>query len=188
MIDNQQRRDFLGVAAAATVLALLPACSDSAVPGLAVGEQFPAATLQDLDGRSVALANYAGTALVVNFWATWCAPCRREMPSLQRLSEQFRAQDLQVLGITVDDDLNLVREFQLRHQIGFRLLSDRGQKLSRDVLQVPVFPMTYLVTRAGLVARLVPGEQDWMASSMLSEIEQLLAVRRQQPAAVEPLR
>jgi peroxiredoxin len=106
------------------------------------------------------------------------------MPSLQRLSEQFHAQDLQVLGISVDDDLNLVREFQLRHQIRFRLLSDRGQKLSRDVLQVPVFPMTYLVTRAGLVVRLIPGERDWMASSMLSDIEQLLAVRRQQPAAV----
>lgn len=187
-MDNQQRRDFLGVAAAATLLALLPACSDSVVSGVAAGERFPAATLQDLHGRRVALADYAGTALVVNFWATWCAPCRREMPSLQRLSALFHAQDLQVLGITVDDDLNLVREFQLRHQIGFRLLSDRGQKFSRDVLQVPVFPMTYLVTRAGLVARLIPGEQDWMASSILQDIEQLLAVRRQQPAAANQLR
>lgn len=166
-----------------TLLALLPACSDSSVSGIVSGERFPAALLHDLDGRQIALADYAGTALVVNFWATWCAPCRREMPSLQALSALFHPRELQVLGISVDDDLNLVREFQLRHQIGFKLLSDRGQSLSRDVLKVPVFPMTYLVTREWTVAHLIPGEQDWVASSMLSDVERLLAVRRQQSAA-----
>lgn len=178
MIDNPLRRDFIRALLAAASGALLPACQPAATPGLSAGQPFPVVALPDLAGRRVALGGPGSSALLVNFWATWCAPCRREMPSLQRLSALFEPGDLQLVGISVDEDLNLVREFQLRHRIDFELLSDPGQKFARGRLGVAVYPMTYLITRKGVVARAIPGERDWTEENMLREIEQALDVRR----------
>lgn len=157
---------------------LLPACRQPEPLALAPGQPFPVTRLPDLAGRPVALGGAMKSALLVNFWATWCPPCRREMPSLQRLSARFAPQQLRVVGIAVDDDLNLVREFQLRHHIDFLLLSDAGQKYARDKVGVTVYPMTFLVTRDGVVARAIAGERDWGEEGVLREIEQALDVRR----------
>lgn len=178
MMNNRSRRDFLGWVLAAAGVAALPACRPATEPGLAPGDPFPAVTLPDLAGRPVLLDTAGDTALLVNFWATWCAPCRREMPSLQRLSALFDPAELRLVVITVDEDLNLVREFQLRYQIDFELLSDREQKFAKDRVGVAGFPMTYLITRAGVVAQAIPGERNWTEEAMLREIEQALDVRR----------
>lgn len=171
---DQSRRLFLNLAATTAAMAVLPACRDSEVHGISQNERFPMVTLPDLDGHSISLASFAGAALLINFWATWCEPCRREMPSLQKLSTLFSPQELRIIAISVDDDLNLVREFKLRYGIEFTLLSDHGQKVAKDALNVPGFPMTYLVTRTGVVASVIFGERDWTSAPVLAVIDRAL--------------
>jgi thiol-disulfide isomerase/thioredoxin len=132
-----------------------------------------------LDGGTAPVAA-AGTAQVINFWATWCEPCRDEMPSLQRLSEHFSGSDLAVVGLSVDDDLNLVREFVLRYRIAFPIYVDLNQSL-RARFAWPSYPQTILVTREGRVAAIIAGKRDWASKESLEEIERALDLAERAP-------
>ena len=140
--------------------------------------RFPDIALPALDGHVTAPATYRDAPLVVNFWATWCEPCRREMPSLEKLSSLFNPKDLLVIGISVDSDHNLAREFILRYKLTIPMLSDSDQALSNGVLRIPAFPATYLLRRDHTIARTIVGARDWADPKMVDEIEGLLAVRR----------
>lgn len=176
-MENQRRRQFLHLTAGALALAALAACRNESARVPVQGDRFPELVLPDLDGQMTPFSSYPGAALVVNFWATWCEPCRREMPSLQRLSNRYQPEDLRVVGVTVDDDLNLAREFRLRYNLTFPQLSDRGHMLSRTVLHIPAIPMTYLLTRDRRIARIVAGERDWTDVAVLDEIEDALDLK-----------
>ena len=130
--------------------------------------------LPDLDGKVPPFSVYLGTALVVNVWASWCPPCVIEMPSLQKLSELFKQQDLRVIGVSVDSDLNLVREFLIRTKLSFPILLDQGNK----ILRVPIFPSTFLLRRDHTIAKIIVGEQDWASEKLVDEVEKLLLIRR----------
>lgn len=183
---SAQRRQLLRFALAGAATLLLPACSASSGP--TEGDLFPQIDLPTLAGHAVPFTPPAGIPLVINFWASWCEPCRDEMPSLERLSGLFRPEDLLVIGITVDSDVNLAREFGLHEKLSFPLLSDNGQALANGKLRIPVFPVTYLLQRDRTIARVVVGGRDWAEPRMVEEISKLLAVRhsaaaRQQGAA-----
>ena len=130
--------------------------------------------LPDLEGDIPSFSIYSRTALVVNVWASWCPPCVIEMPSLQKLGELFHPRDLRVIGVSVDSDLNLVREFLIRTKPSFPILLDQGNK----VLRVPTFPSTFLLRRDHTIAKIVVGEQDWASEKLVEEIERLLFIRR----------
>lgn len=100
------------------------------------------------------------------------------MPSLEKLSSLFPPKDLLVVGITVDSDRNLPREFRLRYKFTFPMLSDSDQSLSSGALRVPAFPITYLLKRDRTIARVIVGVRDWAEPKMVAEMEELLAVRR----------
>jgi peroxiredoxin len=172
------RRRLLGWAAAVVAAACLPACQNSERRSFEPGDRFPGIVLPDLDGGAATLTAYPEAAMVINFWATWCEPCRHEMPSLERLSQLFHPKDLLVVGIAVDSDRNLAREFRLRHELTFPMLSDSDQKLSSDMLRVPAFPITYLLKRDRTIARIIVGARDWADPKLVAEIEGLLVVRR----------
>jgi len=155
----------------------LPACRNSEPAGL-MGGRFPDIALPTLDGQVMAPAAYLGVPLVVNFWATWCEPCRREMPSLEKLSSLFNPKNLLVIGISVDGDRNMAREFSSRYKLTIPMLSDGDQALSNGILRIPAFPITYLLKRDHTIARIIVGAKDWAGSKMVDEIEELLAVRR----------
>ena len=174
---NERRRKFLQQVAGGMMFATLPACRNESARMPLQGDQFPEITLPNLDGHTVTTATYSGAALIVNFWATWCEPCRREMPSLQRLSTLYRHEDLWVIGVAVDEDLNLVREFLLRYNITFPQFSDLHQTLSKTSLQITAFPMTYLVTRDRYIARVVVGERDWTDANAIKDIEEVLNLK-----------
>lgn len=131
--------------------------ADSPLQGVSVAELG----LPQLDGQSVDLKVFKGKVLVVNFWATWCAPCREEMPALQSLSEQLDADRYRVVGVTVDQDLNLVREFLLKYQIDFLQLSDASMALASGVLAVSAFPQTLIVDAEGVIDRVIVGSRAW---------------------------
>jgi len=169
----------LQLAALGAAAALLPACKDKApVDGPVQGDRFPDITLPDLDGRAAPFSAYSNVALIVNFWATWCEPCRREMPDLEKLSTLFRPGDLRVIGVTVDNDTNLAREFGLRLKLTFPLVSDSKQALSNRALRITGFPTTYLLKRDHTIASIIVGVREWAEPKMIEEIEQQLSVRR----------
>ncbi len=173
------RRRLLQLAAIGAAAALLPACSDTTPEEApAQGDHFPDIVLPGLDGRVAPLSAYANVALVVNFWATWCEPCRREMPDLEKLNALFRPEDLRVIGITVDSDANLAREFGMRLKLTFPLLSDSNQALSNSALRITGFPTTYLLRRDHSIASIIIGAREWAEPKMVDEIEQQLAVQR----------
>lgn len=168
------------LAAASIVAFVLPACRNEKPAGLAQGDRFPEIVLPGLDGQVTPPTAYHDVPLVVNFWATWCEPCRREMHSLEKLSTLFYPKDLQVIGISVDSDHNLAREFSLRNKLTFPMLSDSDQTLSNGALRILAFPITYLLKRDLTIARIIVGARDWADAKMIGEIEELLAVQRKE--------
>ncbi|HUO96965.1 MAG TPA: TlpA disulfide reductase family protein [Steroidobacteraceae bacterium] len=120
----------------------------------------PAVTLKDLDGKSHALADWQGKALVINFWATWCAPCRREIPLLNRIRRDYAAKSVEVVGIAVDfaDD---VRAFTREFPISYPLLvgEEDGLEAARAFgVATLAFPFTAFTDRRGRLITLHVGE------------------------------
>lgn len=129
--------------------------------------------LPDLAGRVVRPGG-GGQALLLNFWATWCPPCRAEMAGLERLYRRLQGAGLALFGISIDDDVNLVREFVLQNGISFPILHDRSGALTQGRLALRSFPTTILVGRNGLVSDVVIGERRWDASPTLDAVRSLL--------------
>lgn len=116
------------------------------------GRQHVDFTLTDLEGKSWTLSELRGKVVVVNFWATWCPPCRKEMPDLEALYNQFKSQGLVVLAIS-DEDALKVRPFIAEHQVTYPVLLDPGRKVN-DLFQVEGIPKTFVYNREGkLVAQ-----------------------------------
>lgn len=152
------RRGFLATSAG-LALAALTGCGERK-PFAAVGQPFPGIKMMDIDGRPVDTSTFAGQPLVVNFWATWCPPCRAEMPDLEIVHRGFGARGVKVLGLSIDDDPNPVREFRLRVGVTFPLLLDAGRALS-SALGITSFPTTFLVARDGRVTEVLVGPRPW---------------------------
>jgi len=156
-------------------LGLLACGEPPTPPGPRVGEPFPALDLPALDGPPLNLGDYRGQVLVLNVWATWCGPCREEMPSLQRLSDRFPAGRLAVVGLTVDEDTNLAREFLLKYDIRFPSASDPAGGVAEGLLGVIAYPDTFIVAADGTLVERVSGGREWDGEEMVSLLERLLA-------------
>lgn len=150
----------------------LSACDAPPSPKVYVdaGARFPELHLTDLKGEPVSTAQLAGKVLVLNVWATWCAPCRRELPSLQRLSEQLDPQKFAVVGMSIDADGYVVREFLIERKVTFTNWQDADMRVAREVLGVRAYPSTYLVSADGVVRRVVGGAQPWDNAEWLTLI------------------
>ncbi len=157
------------------VVANLTACDTPPSPQAQVntGARFPELQLTNLKGEPASTAQFAGKVLVLNVWATWCAPCRKELPSLQRLSEQLDPQHFAVVGMSVDTDLHVVREFLIERKVTFTNLQDADMRIARNVLGVRAYPSTYFVSADGVVRRVVGGAQPWDNPEWLALIRSL---------------
>lgn len=153
-MPTASRRDFLAGSVALGV-ALLSGCAERK-PYAAVGKPFPDFRLIDIDGREHSTANYAGIALVANFWATWCPPCRTEMPDL----DVVHRRGVRVIGFCHDQESSPVKEFRLRTTLTFPLIIDRDHALATH-LGVASYPTTLLVARNGRVTEVLVGPRPW---------------------------
>ncbi|MBI5910804.1 MAG: TlpA family protein disulfide reductase [Betaproteobacteria bacterium] len=160
-------------------LLLLAACGEDVggvQPG--IGAQLPAVVLTGLIGEAPTSTDaLLGTPLVINFWATWCVPCRDEMPSLERLSHRLAAHGVRVIGVTVDDDRNLAAEFVRTHRLTFRIYADADKKQFQSLLRVKSLPETVLVTAEGAIAARVVGARDWNGAEGDRLLERALNLR-----------
>jgi peroxiredoxin len=104
-------------------------------------------TLADLEGRKWTLKSLRGKVVLVNFWATWCPPCRKEIPDLEALYRRFKGQSLVVLGIS-DDDATKVRAFARHEKIGYPVLLDSGRTVTK-LYSVVGIPMSFVYDRGG---------------------------------------
>ncbi|MCC7359177.1 MAG: TlpA family protein disulfide reductase [Anaerolineales bacterium] len=131
-----------------------PAAGPTATPAPApvVGAPAPNFTLTDLDGRAVTLSDLRGQVVLLNFWATWCGPCRLEMPLLQAAHEAYHEQGLTILAVDLDDPLADVQAFRAELGLTFPLLLDPGTTVT-DLYRVRGWPTSYVINRDGLVSR-----------------------------------
>jgi thiol-disulfide isomerase/thioredoxin len=133
----------------------------------------PPLALNDLAGRPHALADYRGKVVLVNFWATWCEPCRDEMPSLQRLKERLAGRPFAVLAVNFGESEARVSEFVKRAAVDFTVLLDPSQEAPRP-WRVRVLPASFLVGGDGRVRYSVIGEVDWTSEEAVDTIRRLL--------------
>ena len=171
---DRYRRQTLARLAAGAGAALLAACGTDEPRRPWTGAQFPAFDLPAPDGRRHRSDDYAGRPLLINFWATWCPPCRSEMADLEALHRRLAPAGLRLLAISVDDDVNLVREYVRREGLTFTILLDPGQRWSGPALAVPGFPTTYLVGRDGLIREAWIGPRAWVEPAMLETVARRL--------------
>ena len=139
-----------------------PATDDSAAPDIEGanlrGKDAPAFTLVDLSGRKVSLADYKGHPVVVNFWATWCGPCKLEMPWFQEFSAKYKDQGLQVLGLSQDDGASRQDVADAAKKIGVSytiLLPDEA--VAKKYGGVDYLPETFYIGRNGKVVDVTAG-------------------------------
>ena len=131
-------------------------------------EPFEAA---DLDGRPVSLAAWQGQVVIVNVWATWCAPCRREMPALSALQDKYRNQ-LRVLGILQDNvTTEFAREFLRSARVGYPVVRSTFD-LEQHLPAVLALPTTFVIDRAGRLVAMYAAEVD--AATLEREVLRLL--------------
>ncbi|HXY15169.1 MAG TPA: TlpA disulfide reductase family protein [Terriglobales bacterium] len=124
-----------------------------------IGSAAPDFIVQDADHK-VELRDLRGKVVVLNFWATWCAPCVEEMPSLTQLQQQFKNKGLTVVGVSVDVDNDGYHRFLKDHKVDFLTVRDPDQK-ANNLYGTFKFPETYIIDRNGVVRRKFIGAVDW---------------------------
>jgi thiol-disulfide isomerase/thioredoxin len=134
----------------------------------------PTFHLADLQGRQVQLEDYRGRVVVLNFWATWCGPCRDEIPAMQLLSKELGARGLTVLALNYQEVPAAVTTFVERYGLTFPVLLDR-QGAVGERYRVTALPATYFVDRKGALVGAALGYREWGAPAARSYLADLLA-------------
>lgn len=126
-----------------------------------VGEEAPNFQLRDLDGNMVSLSQLRGKVVLLNFWATWCGPCRIEMPAMERLYRSYSRKDFEILAVSTDPQgAAVTRPFQQEMGFTFPILHDAEYRIGL-MYGARSLPMTFMVDRQGIVRQKVPGARDW---------------------------
>ncbi|MFO1429548.1 MAG: TlpA disulfide reductase family protein [Candidatus Competibacteraceae bacterium] len=159
-------------------LSLLPAVAQSASKSslpAPLAERPPAPDFKLIDTQSKAhsLSDYRGKVVLLNFWATWCEPCRKEMPSLQRAWEYLRPKDGVVLAINVGDSGPVIDQFLKEVPVDFPVLMSVDDDLLTQ-WSIKGLPMTFVIDPQGRIAYRIPGDLEWDQPQLL---EQILTVR-----------
>ena len=136
-----------------------------------IGTAAPDFTVQDSD-RKVALSDFRGKVLVLNYWATWCAPCVEEIPSLVKMQQRMKDKNVVVLAVSVDVDDAAYHRFLKDHQVDFLTVRDPDQK-ANNLYGTFKFPETYIIDRNGIVRRKFIGPVDWNEPEVVDFLNKL---------------
>jgi peroxiredoxin len=149
---------------------LLAACSNNA-PAARLGGPAPDFTLQTADGGTVRLSDLKGKPVFINFWATWCEPCREEMPAMQAIYDQYRARGLVILAIDMEEDQRRVQRWIEQGGFTFTFLLDSdGAQVKR--YNINASPTSYFIGPDGVIRDLKLGALN--RTEMQTKVEKLL--------------
>lgn len=146
---------------------------------VSVGSAAPPLEAVTLDGskRTKTLADYKGKVMLVNVWATWCEPCRVEMPSIEKLHREFAPHGLAVVAVSVDDPGSEERVLEYVKELGltFEVLHDPAKSITREY-QITGYPETFVIARDGTIRKKVIGPADWSSDANRALVRELLGV------------
>jgi len=162
---------FFGFSALAVLVAALSLAGRARA--LDAGTPLPELGLTDLAGHRVDAASLKGKVVLVDFWATWCAPCKQEMPILEKLWQKYQARGFVVVGVSVDQDSSNVGAFIKQMKVTFPVLHDKAHDVANR-FKPPRMPSSYIVDRKGIVRHVHGGFRAADAAAIESEINNLL--------------
>jgi peroxiredoxin len=156
------------IAAVAAALAIsLPALAGT------TGGPAPAFTLASRAGQDVSLAQYRGQVVMINFWASWCGPCRQEMPLLESIYKKYNRMGFTLLGVNVEPDSNAANEWLKATPVSFPILYDKDSKVSK-LYDVAGMPSTVIIDRNGVLRVLHRGYKPGDENEYLDSIRSLI--------------
>jgi peroxiredoxin len=143
--------------------------------GTRVGEAAPDFSLPTLKGNSIKLSGYRGKVVFLNIWATWCPPCREEMPSMESLYQRLKGREFEMLAVSIDrQGEEIVGPFVAKYGLTFPVLLDSENKTYK-LYGLTGIPETFIIDRNGMVIYKVIGPQDWMKKDWLDYFDRILA-------------
>ncbi len=151
-----------------TTVLLVAGCSSQATQ---VGELAPDFQLSNLEGQSVSLSDFRGEPVLVNFWASWCGPCRYEMPFIQEVYEEWSASGLVILAINLGESLSTANDFMQSNNYSFPVLLDISQDVALEY-NIRAIPTTFFIDEDGVIQAIKIGSflSKTEIETMLSEI------------------
>jgi peroxiredoxin len=137
------------------------------------GQSAPDFALKSSSGENLRLSEYRGDVVMVNFWATWCGPCRQEMPLLDQLYTRYQRVGFSLLGVNIDDDSSKAMNMVSELGVSFPVLFDARKDVSR-LYEVEAMPVTVLIDREGMVRYVHHGYEPGIEEKYLDQIRSLL--------------
>ena len=139
-----------------------------------VGHPAPEFTLRNLQGNLEGLVDHKDKVIILNFWATWCAPCLEEMPAFEKLYRRYRSQGVTVLAVSLDKgDISKVKDFVDANNLTFPVLID-SDGAAEKLYPSFTIPFTYVIDKAGRVAARVDGAKNWASSETFAALNILI--------------
>ena len=146
----------------------------SGKPLLGKGVPAPDFTLPGLDGQMVSLADYRGKVVLLNIWATWCPPCVEEMPSMEELYQKLKAEDFEILAVSMDiSGAQAVRPFMEKHKLNFPALTDTEGAV-KSLYQTTGVPESFIIDKDGIIVEKVIGPRDWASPGAIRSFRNLI--------------
>lgn len=159
---------------AVMVVALAWKISGSLEPRIIkVGDTAPKFSIVTDDGKTITPTDFGGKLLVLNFWAAWCAPCVQEVPSLESFHQQFKGDGVVVVGISMDANPRLYKQFLDQFQVSFETARDPSWDISASYGTFQI-PETYIIDAKGKVVQKVISAQNWMNPAFVESVRKLL--------------
>jgi len=155
-------------------LILLVCLSSPSVQAAGLGDDAPAFSLPSLSGKKRDLQDFRGKVILLNFWATWCVPCREELPELEKMQQQFRTKGFEVIGINLDKKPKSAEKYVQDFALSYTILHDPEAEVMQ---QYPgrAMPISYLIDRSGRMQKIFFGFNRKKVPEMSDAIQTLLA-------------
>ena len=138
-----------------------------------INSKAPDFTLKDMNGKTVSLSAFKGKVVLLNFFATWCPPCRAEMPALNKLYHALKHRGLEVVAVSTDRSINDIKDFLEKNRVDFPVLFDADRTATKQY-RVFSMPTTFLINKNGMIVEKFYGEYDWTEPETKGKIEKQL--------------
>lgn len=125
---------------------------------IAVGEKAPDFVLTDMEGNKHQLSDYKGKGVFINFWATYCGPCEKEMPDINSQYNIYKDQGVVVLAVNIGEPQLMISNFLKKHQLDFPILQDKSKDVSRTSYDIYNLPATILINPEGEIVEIIEGQ------------------------------